>query len=71
MVIEAVQFMGDNRQELLDWIGKAATFNDGAIYIKTLEGLMRTDINDFVIRGLAGEFYPCKPDIFKNSYEEV
>jgi hypothetical protein len=39
--------------------------------IFTLEGTMRADIGDYIIRGVEGEFYPCKPDIFKLTYEEV
>lgn len=69
--IEARQFTGDNRDELTAWIGEDATFNDGAIYIRTLEGLMRADINDFIIKGVAGEYYPCRADIFVATYDEV
>ena len=39
--------------------------------IKTLEGTMRVDLGDWIIRGIAGEFYPCKPDIFAATYEPV
>ena len=39
--------------------------------IKTLEGEMSADIGDFIIQGVQGEFYPCKPDIFKQTYEKV
>ena len=46
-------------------------FRDGYAYIKTLEGVMRADPGDYVIRGIKGEFYPCKPDIFKQTYEAV
>lgn len=41
------------------------------LVIKTLEGSMRADVGDFVIRGVQGEFYPCKPDIFGATYESV
>jgi hypothetical protein len=41
---------------------------DGLL-IKTLEGVMRAEIGDWVIRGVQGEFYPCKPDIFAATYE--
>lgn len=44
---------------------------DGRIIISTLEGLHWVDLGDFVIRGIKGEFYPCKPDIFVASYDEV
>ena len=39
--------------------------------IKTLEGNMRADEGDYIIKGLRGEFYPCKPDVFEKKYEEV
>lgn len=41
------------------------------IEIETLEGAMLADIGDYIIKGVKGEFYPCKPDIFKATYEEV
>lgn len=39
--------------------------------VKTLEGDMRAEIGDYIIRGLRGEFYPCKPDVFHKKYELV
>ena len=39
--------------------------------IKTLEGVMTADVGDWIIKGVAGEFYPCKPDIFEKTYEKV
>ena len=41
------------------------------IKIKTLKGEMLASIGDFIIKGVDGEFYPCKPDIFQKTYEEV
>jgi hypothetical protein len=41
------------------------------LVIRTLEGSMQATPGDFIIRGVQGEFYPCKPDIFKQTYEEV
>lgn len=41
----------------------------GALVIPTLEGLMRATLGDWIIRGIKGEFYPCKPDIFAATYE--
>ena len=51
----------------------AAAQDDGPAYglIDTLEGTMRADIGDWIIRGAQGEFYPCKPDIFDATYEPV
>lgn len=45
--------------------------DDPCLYIQTLEGQMRADIGDWIIQGVQGEFYPCKPDIFEATYEEV
>ena len=45
--------------------------SDGAFIIFTLEGEMTVSMGDYVIRGVQGEFYPCKPDIFEATYEEV
>ena len=39
--------------------------------INTLEGLMMANVGDYIIKGVQGEFYPCKPDIFEQTYEEV
>lgn len=44
---------------------------DGALVIRTLEGDMKATYGDYVIRGVKGEFYPCKPDIFAATYDEV
>ena len=73
VVIEAIQFTGTNWGEIHRWIRDMAdisTVIDG-IAIKTLEGRMVADVGDWIIRGLKGEFYPCKPDIFDATYEPV
>lgn len=44
---------------------------DGSLNIETLEGTMRADVGDYVICGVRGELYPCKPDIFDQTYEAV
>jgi len=43
----------------------------GVIEIKTLEGVMTANFGDYIIKGIKGELYPCKPDIFEASYDEV
>lgn len=45
--------------------------NDGALMIRTLEGDLKASYGDYIIKGIKGEFYPCKPDIFEKSYDEV
>lgn len=73
IIVEAVQWTGDNLAEVrqMDGFNDAHTcfFND--LKIKTLEGVMHASIGDYIIRGVAGEFYPCKPDVFEATYELV
>ena len=68
VVIEAVQFHG-NFDELEEFVGGDAEFRDGELVIATLEGPLHASINDWIIKGIKGEFYPCKPDIFEATYE--
>lgn len=71
-MIEAIQWDGLNHLELNRFVGKQLLQNfRGELLIQTLEGEMRVSINDWVIKGVKGEFYPCKPDIFEQTYEEV
>lgn len=51
--------------------GVAIDPSDGRLIIATLEGGHWADVGDWIIRGVAGEFYPCKPDIFAKTYEKV
>lgn len=44
---------------------------DKVIFIETLEGMHRANVGDFIIEGVKGEMYPCKPDIFEKTYEKV
>lgn len=76
--IEAVEYTRSNGGAAAKWCGgrehsevKASDPTDVAewIDIPTLEGTMRASIGDFIIRGVNGEFYPCKPDIFAKTYE--
>jgi len=71
VVIEAVEYTrnGLQAEQVADWCGGSQT-NDG-IVIETLEGDLLGNYGDYIIKGIQGEFYPCKPDIFKATYEEV
>lgn len=74
VVIVARQFNGKNGMELLAWMKGEELEEDFCgdyIEIKTLEGTMRADKSDWIIKGIKGEFYPCKPDIFEATYEAV
>lgn len=87
VVIEAVQWTGQNLGELLAFTGKHPEWNEwfenfkayeayvkanGSVFkIVTLEGTMDATPGDWIIKGVKGEFYPCKPDIFAATYEAV
>lgn len=73
IIIEAIQWNGENFIELDDFITvHHETYpSKGIIRIPTLEGTMEASLGDFIIKGINGEFYPCKPDIFKQTYDEV
>lgn len=75
VVIEARQLTAKNVIDLLVWVqtGTKCHWDDDPVelQIKTLEGTMVANEGDWIIRGIDGEFYPCKPDIFAATYEEV
>jgi len=74
VVIDAWQFTEETKDRVFNEIScnKYADFNkDGepVLVIQTLEGDMVADLGDYIIKGVKGEFYPCKPDIFEQTYE--
>lgn len=69
--VEAVKFTGQNWGEIESFVPVGKYNNDGTFNIVTLEGEHKCSVGDYVIRGIAGEFYPCKPDIFEATYEFV
>lgn len=79
VVIEAVKFTGANQREVLSFCRPALseTALDGAemmklpVIIPTLEGELTASPGDWIIKGVKGEFYPCKPDIFEATYDAV
>lgn len=71
VVIEANRLTKDNSHALAIWSSAKELDDSYDIIIPTLEGDMRATEGDWIIRGLKGEFYPCKPDIFDASYELV
>ncbi len=78
VVIQACQYNGpDSIQELKEWVqsnGKSWDENfiySSELFIKTLEGQMHASVGDFVIQGVQGEFYACKPNIFYQTYERA
>lgn len=70
VVIEAIQFI-DNFTEIKEFCGdNVVGRGDDCIVIQTLEGDMCANKMDWIIKGVNGEFYPCKPDIFEKTYEK-
>lgn len=73
--IEAKQWTGENGDEIQQFLGGDLSpmgwVKGRYVEIGTLEGLMVADRNDWIIRGIKGEYYPCKPDIFAASYDEI
>lgn len=85
VVIEAFQYTGEKvffrNEDVPKWI--IESFDTGilhwtivpqifsTLYIETLEGTMQVSVGDYIIKGVRGELYACKPDIFIDTYEEV
>lgn len=75
--IEAVQWTGGNRAEILNFCHMAHfeypknELDFVVLFIHTLEGDMRVNVGDYVIKGVYNEFYGCAKDIFETTYEEV
>lgn len=79
VVIEAVQFKGDNHREVLEFAYPymsedglvAAETMQLPVVIETLEGDMMASEGDWIIKGVKGEFYHCKPDVFEATYDAI
>lgn len=80
VVIEAMQLDGANREDIFKWASSLTPLGHavpvvpksnaiGQMLVHTLEGTMTANPGDWIIRGVQGEFYPCKPDIFEQTYE--
>jgi hypothetical protein len=74
VVIQAVQWTGENNVEILQFCSSCYITSSGKskdLVVSTLEGDMSASVGDFIIKGVKGEFYPCKEDIFDLTYETV
>lgn len=76
--IEAIMFKDEieTLNDLYDFMGKVVTVvhhptNVPYLKVETLEGTMKANVGDYIIKGVQGEFYPCKPDIFEATYDKV
>ena len=78
VVIEFVRYDGKNEHKVKDFVGSCLNIQQEhyaseviELNIETLEGWMRVSVGDYVIKGVNGEFYPCKPDIFEKTYDII
>jgi hypothetical protein len=71
VVIDAIQYNGNNLAKCLNFLDGNYIFDNHSLKITTLEGDMVVSTDDYIIKGVNGEFYPCKPDIFNKTYEIV
>ena len=78
VVITAIQFIDDAERitEISEFVGEGLSIDysqpeNPTLKIYTLEGVMTASIGDYIIKGVKGEFYPCKPDIFEQTYEKL
>ena len=71
VVIDAIQLTKDNAEEVAAWCGGVVDdyWDTPNVKIPTLEGTMNAAPLDWIIQGVNGEFYPCKPEIFEKTYE--
>lgn len=70
--VEAIQYDGKNAVEVLLWACSDVTEAfEGGLVIGTLEGPIHASVGDYIVRGVRGELYPVKPDIFEETYEAV
>lgn len=86
VIIDAVKWTGNNHREMFDFLTSTTDQLidssgehfyichekvEGGLVINTLEGEHLASIGDYIIKGVAGEYYPCKPDIFEKTYAKV
>lgn len=86
IVVNALQWTGNNIKEIREFVGNSlieykteirqmygneVLIKTTGISIRTLEGEHIANIGDYIIKGVQGEFYPCKPDIFEETYEII
>jgi len=74
VVIQAVQWTGENNTEILHFCSTCYITSSGKakdLVVSTLEGDMSTSVGDYIIKGVKGEFYACREDIFDMTYETV
>ena len=73
--VEAIRYIHDGSRVVMDFLGGHAKYEvmDGAykLVVPTLEGNLYASQGDWIIKGVKGKFYPCKPDIFEATYEAV
>lgn len=74
VIIEALQWTGNNVDEIYNFAKEAVTYNIMGfeeLMISTLEGIMHAPVGNYIIKGIQGEYYSCDPNIFEETYEKI
>lgn len=71
VIIEAIQWTGNISPDIQNFLGTEIVLEGKNLLINTLEGVMHARPGDYIIRGVSGELYPCKSDIFRKTYDLV
>ena len=71
VTVSAIKWDGTNLQEILSFTNNKAMMKNNTLIIPTLEGTMAAEVGSYIIKGIKGEYYPCRGDIFEDTYEEV
>jgi hypothetical protein len=72
VIIKAAQYLGSNINEITEFVGDVLLkYNNNTLGIPILDGIVKANIGDYIIKGVIGKIYLCKPNIFKQTYDEV
>lgn len=76
VIVEAILYDGTNFKEVWEFVDKGYVKHSmipelNELVIKTLEGQIHASVGDYIIKGIVGEFYPCKPDVFELTYDII
>ena len=71
VTIEAIEWTGDNWEEIKAWTNGLSHMTNNKLYIETIEGTSPATVGDFIARGTQGEFYPIKPRVMTDKYDRV
>ena len=71
VIVAAIKWDGSNLQEINTFTDNKVMMKNNTLIIPTLEGTMAAEVGSYIIKGVKGEYYPCRGDIFEDTYEEI